>query len=418
MEIFNKIPNLIQKTPNLKSKKKAIKIPEILEDSKSIEYELISDVTTASIQGNFYNLKEPILNQEEEKQYQIIKRGLFEIINLEISEKSENYIEKITKLITSETDLRLSENTSQKISYLIHKNFIGLGQLEPLIKDPFITEINFDSSIQIKHKNFENLMTDIMLKDEDLKKILNKLAIICEKEISNLGPQTQYENNNLSIFINYNPHSIQESKFRIIKKQFASFSPTQLINNQKLSPEILSYLWMAIEAKKNIFFINDPIILNSMTYFLPPHIKVLSNLKNYEPNPYTTTYLGDYFGEEDYAILENYNKGLTTANIIASTDNIEESNNILCYIENGRINSIKEEGIEIFRFSNNQFLNNLNNSKFFMAKGKNITLNEFNLRTKLIILLTKINQNSKDYKKIIKIYYENPIAVLKKAGLI
>ncbi|MBL7051944.1 MAG: hypothetical protein ISS01_02545 [Nanoarchaeota archaeon] len=175
---------------------------------------------------------------------------------------------------------------------------------------------------------------------------------------------------------------------------------------------------MAIEAKKNIFFINDPIILNSMTYFLPPHIKVLSNLKNYEPNPYTTTYLGDYFGEEDYAILENYNKGLTTANIIASTDNIEESNNILCYIENGRINSIKEEGIEIFRFSNNQFLNNLNNSKFFMAKGKNITLNEFNLRTKLIILLTKINQNSKDYKKIIKIYYENPIAVLKKAGLI
>ncbi|MBT3323892.1 hypothetical protein HN681_01265 [archaeon] len=418
MGFFNNLQSLIHKTTSIKSKKKAIKIPEIPENFKSVEYELISEVTTANIQGNFYSLKEPVLNQEEEKQYEIIKRGIFEIINLETPEDSEDYIEKITKLIISETDLRLSENTSQKISYLIHKNFIGLGKIEALIKDPFISEINFDTSIQVKHKLFENLSTDIMLKENELNLILRKLAILCKKDISNLESQTQYSNENLAITIYYNPNSITESKFKIIKKQTTSISPNQLINENKLSPAILSYLWMAIEAKKNIFFINDSSILNSMSYFLPPHIKILSNLKDYEPNPYTTTFIGDYCGEEDYAILENYKKEQTTANVIASTENIENNNNILCYIENGRISSIKEDGIEIFKFSNNQFLSNLNNSKFFIAKGKTIAVEDFNLRTKLLTLLSRINQKPKDFKKIIKIYYENPVAVLKKAGLL
>ena len=147
-------------------------------------------------------------------------------------------------------------------------------------------------------------------------------------------------------------------------------------------------------------------------------IDFIEEMNNYVLLSVSTRFIRDYCGEEDYAILENYKKEQTTANVIASTENIENNNNILCYIENGRISSIKEDGIEIFKFSNNQFLSNLNNSKFFIAKGKTIAVEDFNLRTKLLTLLSRINQKPKDFKKIIKIYYENPVAVLKKAGLL
>ncbi len=414
MDLINSLQKIVKKN----SKKKAIKIPELIENSHSTEYEIVSEVTTANIQNNFYTLKEPILNEEGKKQYSIIKRGIFEIINLGIPKDTEDYVEKITRLIISETDLRMSEKTTKDIAYLIHKDFIGLGKIDPLLKDPFITEIYYDTSIKINHKLFGNLSTDIMLKEEELGLILRKLVILCKKEISSINTKVEYDNKELSILIDYNTNSINDSKFKLTKTQKDLYTPNQLIKENKLSPEILAYLWMAIEAKKNIFFTEDSLMLYPISYFLPPHVKVLTNLKNYEPNPYTITYMGEHYGEEDYAIIKDYKKEDLTANIIASSENIKEENNIICYLENGIIKSIKEDAIEVFKFSNNQFLSNLNNSKFFIAKNKTLSIKDFNLRTKLLALLFRINQNTKDYKKIIKIYYENPEIVLKKAGLL
>jgi len=110
------------------------------------------------------------------------------------------------------------------------------------------------------------------------------------------------------------------------------------------------------------------------------------------------------------------------SNLILNHEPFYDGEKLIDYLDeyqNGTlILNIKEDGIEIFKFSNNQFLSNLNNSKFFIAKGKTIAVEDFNLRTKLLTLLSRINQKPKDFKKIIKIYYENPVAVLKKAGLL
>ncbi|MDP3918750.1 MAG: hypothetical protein Q8Q35_02500, partial [Nanoarchaeota archaeon] len=351
--------------------------------------------------------------------FAIVKRGLYEVINLEAQENIEDYIEKTTRIIISELDLRITEQTMEKVLYHIFTDFIGLGKIEAILKDPFITEIKFENSIQVKHNLYGNLNTDIMLNDSDLNLILRKLALHCHEDLSNLQTELTCTEEDRYIEINYKPESIMESTFKITKQTIKYLSPVELALQRKLTPEILAFLWLLIEDKKAIFISKDTAILNSLSFFLPPHSKVLTNIKDYQVNPFTITLLGESSGEEDYALIDNYKDHGINGSLIASTENIIEEGNIVCYIDKGKISSIKENGIILFQEKEGKYYYNLEPSTFMTSRGnKTILMEEFTLRTKLLLLLIRNNQNPSDFRKVIKIYYETPVAVLKRAGLI
>jgi hypothetical protein len=403
------------------SLQKIRKIPELPESlsGNSISYELIGGVVQAKLENGFYTIEEPLLSSEEKKHLAQIERGLIEVINVNENMNIEEYIEKTTRIIISELDLRLNETTMDKLLYHIYAKLVGLGKIEPIIRDPFITSFTFNGTISIQHKVYGSLQTDIMLPNTDLLLILRKLTLQCNEDLSPLRPNFVCSDSQKKIHIQYDPEDISNSQFSVTKIVKNYPTPIELANQQKVSPEMLAFLWMVIENNRNIFIVKDTSILHSLSFFVPPHTRILSNIINYDPNPFTRTYLGEKFGEEDYALIENWDNQETNGTLISSIDSIPEEGNIICYTDNGTITKINEDGKTIFQKQKDKFYHNLSESQFIASHGnRTILLEEFKLRTKLMVILIKGNQGSRDLRKVIRIYYDNPVQVLKQAGLL
>jgi len=403
---------------NLHSLKKIPSLPESLTNENGA-YEIIGDLVVANIQKKIYRVGEPVLSNREKEILSLIKQGLYEVINLDASEKIEEYIEKSTRVIISELDIRLSDESMKKILYYIYRDLIGLGKIEPILLDELVSEFHFDKGIIIKHKIYGMLNLDLPLNEIELAQILRKLSLNCGEELTDTSTSIKCSYNNLIINLEYSPEAIEESKFSI-KKEYKKYpSPIRLVQDRKISPEILAFLWMAMEDKNNLFFVNDNNFLNMMSFFLPNHTKILTNIPDYYPNIYTDTYLGNKFGEEDFALIDNFSGEAVNGVLLTTLESVEESGNIICYIENGKIQKILEDGKEIFGLYEEKFLFNLSNSNYIKSRGNSEVLkDEFNTRTNFLMVLIKNNTSEIDFRKLINLYYQNPVAVLKRAGIV
>src|SRR3989344_313049 len=381
------------------------------------EYTILNKNIKIIINENEYLIEEPELSSEEKNIYHLIEDSLIEIIDLKENTTIEEYLEKAIRIIISELNLTLNEISLQKILYYSYRNIIGLRKIQPLIEDPLVTKIYFNNGITIEHKIFKVLKTKIILSTEELYFILRKISLKTNKDIIENSKLIFTENN-----IEYSAiitKEIGDSKFSIKKITPKISLPTDLIKNRKCSPEILAFLWLLIEDHNNIFFLNDQTYLHTMSYLLPPHAKIFTNINSYIPNRYTTTNMGSQpKGDEDFGIIQNYKGQYIQSTLIASIEK-PISDTITCEIKDEKIITITEAGHELFKYTNEKFLFNLEDSIFIKSKGnKTILIEEFKLRTKLLFYLSKADITEENFLKIIYAYYENPVKVLKKARII
>jgi hypothetical protein len=401
---------------NLFRLEKNATIPELKDP---FAYNILGNLISVKITKQFYSLQEPEFDEKEKQLFDIIKKSLYEIINIDTDTNIEEYLEKSIRIILSELDLNITEEFMRKLIYYTHRDFIGLGKIEAIFHDPLVSKVFFSNEIlAIEHRIFNRITTDIMLSKEDILSILQKLAIKCNTELNPLEPEKEFKGEQ-NISYCYNPDALTQSRFAIQKKILQYPSPLDLLKQKKLSPEILAYLWLLIENRLNIFLVEDINLLNALSYFLPPHSKILTNIPDYYPNIYTTTLFGDVASGEDYALFSNYSKQTFSNAIITSINNVSPEGKVLCQVENGVVKSIKENKIELFVYKEGKFLFNLNNSDFMKSKGNiSILIEELRLRTRLLNALSKVNPKNDDLRRIIYIYYENPLVVLKKVGVL
>ena len=381
------------------------------------EYTILNKNIKIIITENEYLIEEPELSSEEKNIYHLIEDSLIEIIDLKENTTIEEYLEKAIRIIISELNLTLNEISLQKILYYSYRNIIGLRKIQPLIEDPLVTKIYFNNGITIEHKIFKVLKTKIILSTEELYFILRKISLKTNKDIIENSKLIFTEKN-----IEYSAiitKEIGDSKFSIKKITPKISLPTDLIKNRKCSPEIIAFLWLLIEDHNNIFFLNDQTYLHTMSYLLPPHAKIFTNINSYIPNRYTTTNMGSQpKGDEDFGIIQNYKGQYIQSTLIASIEK-PISDTITCEIKDEKIITITEAGHELFKYTNEKFLFNLEDSIFIKSKGnKTILIEEFKLRTKLLFYLSKADITEENFLKIIYAYYENPVKVLKKARII
>ena len=93
-----------------------------------------------------YELEEPLLSEAEKQFLDKIESSMREIINMNIlvektTEAMIEYIDKTAELLISELNLRIGSESYKKIFYYLFRNFVGLNEIEPLMKDYFIDEI-------------------------------------------------------------------------------------------------------------------------------------------------------------------------------------------------------------------------------------------------------------------------------------
>jgi flagellar protein FlaI len=274
-------------------------LPKIEDKTKiNIRYALISPYVSVHIywkkeEGELvYEIEEPILNENEKVLLESLETNLGEMVNLNVlvqktSESKIEYIDKTSRMLIEELDLKITDETYKKIFYYLFRDFIGLNEIEPLIRDYFIEDIEcngVNAPLYIVHRIYRNIKTNIKYDSLDkLASFVEKLAQRCGKYISYATPLLDGSLPDGSR-VNATYTSDVTSRgptFTIRKFTKIPWTPVQLLNNNTLCPEMLAYFWILLEYRTNLLISGGTAsgkttLLNAVAFFIPPELRIVS----------------------------------------------------------------------------------------------------------------------------------------------
>ncbi len=240
-----------------------------------------------------YEVEEPILNQEETELLQKLEIYLREKINFNMTEEHKtkesliDYIEEKSMSTIKELGIKVDDDLYQRIFYYLYRDFIGLNEAEPLIRDYFIEDIECNGAgepIYIVHRVFRNIKTNIIFKSiEGLANFVEKLAQKTGRYISYASPILDGSLPDGSrVNATYTKDITSKGPtFTIRKFTKVPWTPIQLVSFNSISPEMLAYFWLALEYNANIMIVGGTAsgkttLLNAIAFFIPPEKRVVS----------------------------------------------------------------------------------------------------------------------------------------------
>jgi flagellar protein FlaI len=274
-------------------------LPVIKDKSKiDIRYVLISPFVSVHIYWDpkenelIYEVEEPLLNNNQKDLLKHIEDAMTEVININIvvektPEAMIRYINETARLLITEIGLKVSDEDYLAIFYYLFRDFVGLNEIEPLLRDYFIEDIEcngINTPIYIVHRAYKNIKTNLRFNSMDrITSFVEKLAQRCGKYVSYASPimdGTLPDGSRVNA--TYSPEITSRGPtFTIRKFTKVPWTPTQLISFKTLSPEMLAYLWLLIQYKSNIIIAGGTAsgkttLLNAVSFFIPPESRVVS----------------------------------------------------------------------------------------------------------------------------------------------
>jgi archaeal flagellar protein FlaI len=249
-------------------------------------------VTEPNSQRIRYELIEPTLLEEEEKQLKEIKDILVEEIDVNLNEigtreKAEEYLKTKISEIIKDYRLKIDEEAVDKLMYYIVRDFLGYGKIDPLMKDPLIEDISADGvqiPIYVWHRDYESLPTNILFKNsEELNSFIVRLAYMARKNISLAMPILDASLPDGSrIQMTYgNEVTRRGSTFTIRRFRVDPLTISDLISLGTISSEMGAYFWYSIENRASILVAGGvasgkTTALNCFSMFIKPGLKLVS----------------------------------------------------------------------------------------------------------------------------------------------
>ncbi|ADM28443.1 type II secretion system protein E [Ignisphaera aggregans DSM 17230] len=205
-------------------------------------------------------------------------------------------LDKIVRVVDTPVDYGKIKNNSRYIPvyrpeleylrYHILREKVGLGILEPFIRDPWLEDITCKGSgyIYVVHKIFSSLETNIEFKtEEELDTFVIKLAERIGKPVSHARPivdATLPDGSRINIVYGSDV-SLHGSNFTIRKFAKVPISVTQLIAWNTFDEKIAAYLWMLLNNSMSGFICGETAsgkttTLNAIAVFIPPTSKIVS----------------------------------------------------------------------------------------------------------------------------------------------
>lgn len=284
---------------NINLNPKIASLPKADDKTKiNVRYALISPYAFAHIYWNskvgelVYELEEPILQDSEKQVLKRLEEAMLEIINVNVAvektlEATTNYIDKTARLLISELNIQVSNETYDKIFYYLFRDFIGLNEIDPMMRDYFIEDIEcngIDTPIYVVHRVYRNLKTNLSFKDMDqLASFVEKLAQRAGRYISYAQPLldgTLPDGSRVNATYTKDVTS-KGPTFTIRKFTKIPWTPTQLIASNTASPEMLAYFWLLTQYKSSILVAGGTAsgkttFINAIAFFIPPELRVVS----------------------------------------------------------------------------------------------------------------------------------------------
>lgn len=271
-----------------------------VEDKKkvNVRYALIPPYAFAHIYWDaqlnevVYDIEEPVLKEHEKDALEKLENAMLELININVAventlEATTAYIDKTARLLIDELNLKISEDAYIKIFYFLFRDFIGLNELDPLLRDYFIEDVEcngVDTPVYVVHRIYRNLRTNLNYHDiERLASFVEKLAQRTGRYVSYAQPLldgTLPDGSRINATFTKDVTS-RGPTYTVRKFTKIPWTPTQLIAMNTISPEMLAYFWLLIQYKSSILIAGGTAsgkttLLNALAFFIPPEARVVS----------------------------------------------------------------------------------------------------------------------------------------------
>jgi len=274
-------------------------LPKIADRTKiNVRYALISPYVSVHIYWDkkegelIYQVEEPILNDTEKAMFKTLERSLSEMVNVNVLvektvESMIEHIDKTSRLLIEELAIQMSGESYKKIFYYLFRNFVGMNEIEPLMRDYFIEDVECngkDAPIYIVHRIYRNMKSNVIYRSmDDLASFVEKLAQRCGKYVSYASPILDGSLPDGSrVNATYTEDITSRGPtFTIRKFTKIPWTPIQLLNMKTVSPEMLAYFWLLLEYKSSILIAGGTAsgkttLLNAIAFFIPPEARVVS----------------------------------------------------------------------------------------------------------------------------------------------
>lgn len=239
----------------------------------------------------FYNIEEPELTPKEKETLKKIEAALTEIIDVKITKfeesKATEYLQKKITKVMENMGISPPKKSFIKMMYYIIRDFIGLNEIEPLMKDPYIEDLGcpgLNNAVYLVHRKLGSLETSIIYKDLDyLNNFVIKLSERCGRYISYAKPLldgTLPDGSRVQATLAKDV-TTKGPTFSIRKFRRNPFSPVDMLNLKTSSPDMLAYLWFLVEHSASMIVCGGvstgkTCFLNSISMFIPPEEKIVS----------------------------------------------------------------------------------------------------------------------------------------------
>ncbi len=172
------------------------------------------------------------------------------------------------------------------LSYVIAHDTAGFGPISMLLEDSGeIEEIEINSpvsNIAVYHRRYGRCTTNLRFGGElDFRYTINKMAASSGTELTSANPIIDAQVGNVRIHAQGRPYSPTGGSASMRIGHPHSVGLTELISSGVISPGMLAYLWMALEAGKNIVIAGAPgagktTLMSALSSFLGPATRVIT----------------------------------------------------------------------------------------------------------------------------------------------
>ena len=237
-----------------------------------------------------YRVHEPDLSEFEE----YVREDLVKILrnslmyqDLEDGDDREALFEEEVKgVISDHAAATIEEGSLLKLKYYLMRDFVHLGPIEPIMRDPNIEDVSCDGvdiPVYVYHTEHRDMPTNIAFEKQQLSSFALRLAQRAGEQVSVSEPLmdgTLPDGSRVQLTFGSDV-ATRGSNFTIRKFATIPFTPVDLIQRGTFSTEQMAYFWLAIENNRSLIFSGGTgsgktTSMNAVSMFVPEDAKVVS----------------------------------------------------------------------------------------------------------------------------------------------
>ncbi len=253
-----------------------------------------------------YFTVEPTLSEEEQEVFQTVKDSLLRRSTSKTApENDAEYDDQIEELLQEATHIKgddlenfldrlkvqfhpgiqeIPQETYENIRYRLNRDIVGLGPLEPVMRDPANEDIHVigPNECYVDHGTYGMVETTVDFgTQEEFDSWLSNMGERIGNPMTDAEPiidSTLPDGSRLNVIYS-DDVSVKGPSLTIRQGDEVPLSVTQITNWGTLSPQLAAYLWLCLENERTVFVVGETAsgkttTLNSIMSFIPRDSKI------------------------------------------------------------------------------------------------------------------------------------------------